>query len=825
MRRIPGFLVATAGLAGGLWLGARGAGPLPPLGGLLDPASGAWAAARFAELPRQAIGRIPHLAGPVDVRYDRRGVPHIFATTEADALRALGYVVARDRLFQLDLQTHAAAGRLTEWVGARALVVDREMRNLGLPRAAEDRMARLAPDAPERLMLDAFADGVNAWIDGLDRAAWPIEYKLLGVRPERWQPVNSLYLLNRMGWTLAASDGERQRLAAAALVGRAAADAVYPVNDPIQEPIQPNGSGGVPRYDFGPLAPPGTPDTLAARLVAALPPGPDFADGERRSFASNNWAVAPARTAAGVALLAGDPHLELTLPSIWYEAHLVVPGKLDVYGVTIPGAPGIVIGFTRDIAWTFTNTGADVLDVYRETLDDPAAPTKYRLDGAWRPLDLRVETYRGPRGSTVAVDTVRYSHRGPLVHDGGEWLSMRWTVLEPEGTAAAFLDAAYATTARAFLDSMAANFTVPAQNMLTADRNGSIAIRSTGHYPIRPGNGDGLTIRDGSTSASDWMGYWPVSDYPQAFDPAQGFLASANQQPIDPRQQPRYLGSDHDYEVWRALQINRLLRADSVVTPDAMRGFQTNPGSVRAELFLPFFLTAARVPGAHPAALDSAADVLGGWDARYTRDNDRALLFEAAMRQLGPRTWDELAPRGGVRVAAPNSDVLLELLHDSTSAWWDDHRTTDRVETRDQVLRQSLEAAWDSLVRRYGPRSGGGWRWDRAQPARVNHLLGLPGFSQRAVPVQGGPGTLNPSGPGGFGSSWRMVVELGPTVHAWGTYPGGQSGNPASRRYDDRLPLWSAGQLDTLFAPSDTSGLPASLARALLSLRPAAGAP
>ena len=164
-------------------LARSGAGPLPPLGGLLDPASGAWAAARFAELPRQAIGRIPHLAGPVDVRYDRRGVPHIFATTEADALRALGYVVARDRLFQLDLQTHAAAGRLTEWVGARALAVDREMRNLGLPRAAEHRMARLAPDAPERLMLDAFADGVNAWIDGLDRAAWPIEYKLLGVTP------------------------------------------------------------------------------------------------------------------------------------------------------------------------------------------------------------------------------------------------------------------------------------------------------------------------------------------------------------------------------------------------------------------------------------------------------------------------------------------------------------------------------------------------------------------------------------------------------------------------------------------------------------------
>lgn len=821
MRRTVGTLVAAALLAGALWLGARGGGPLPPLGALLDPVHGAWAAARFAGLSREATARIPGLDGPVEVRYDRRAVPHIFATTELDAVRALGYVVARDRLFQLDLQTHAAAGRLTEWVGARALPVDREIRHLGLPRAAEARMAQARTRAHEQAVLDAYSDGVNAWIDGLTRAAWPIEYKLLGVRPERWRPVNSMYLLSRMGWMLASSSDERQRLAAAALVGRDAAAAVLPVNDPIQEPIQPNGRSGVPRYDFAPLAPPGRPDSVAARLVAALPLPGGGDDG--RSFASNNWAVAPGRTAAGHALLAGDPHLDLTLPSIWYEAQLVVPGKLDVYGVTIPGAPGIIIGFTRDIAWTFTNTLADVLDLYAETVDDSASPHRYRLDGTWRPLESRVERYLDPRGRTVAVDTVRFSHRGPLLRSGRRWLSMRWTVLDATGSATAFFDAAHATTTRAFLDTMAAEFLAPAQNMLVADRGGHIAIRSTGHYPIRPDSGDGMTIRDGSTSASDWIGFWPVAEYPQSFDPAQGFLASANQQPIDPRVQPRYLTSDKDVEVWRALQINRLLRADSAVTPDAMRRFQTNPGSMRAELFVPFFLNAARSAQASASAspsLDSAAAILEGWDMRYTVDNDRAVLFERALQELASRTWDELTPSDGSRPVRPNLDILLELLHDSTSAWWDDHRTKDVVETRDGILVRSLETAYDDLVRRFGLRSAGGWRWGKVQPARVNHLLRLPGFSLPAIPVQGGPGTLNPSGPSGHGSSWRMVVELGPQLHAWGTYPGGQSGNPASPRYDDRIPLWASGTLDTLFSPADTGGLPMTRTRARLMLRP-----
>lgn len=818
-------LVALAALG---YVGARGAGPVPPLGNLLDPIHGAWAASRYAELPRTASVGIPGVAASVDVRYDRRGVPHIFAGSVDDAIRALGYVVARDRLFQLDLQTHASSGRLTEWAGPRALPLDQQTRRLGLPRAAERYFASLDTAGAARRLLDAYADGVNARIGELTRAEWPVEYRLLGQQPERWRPLNSLYLLSRMSYTLTYFFDERARMDVQAKVGRAAALALFPTDAPIQEPIQPI-RRSAPQYDFVRLPPPGPPDTVARQLAALLPTAPPETGEERPSFASNNWAVAPRRTVNKAPLLAGDPHLELTLPSIWYEAHLVVPGVLDAYGVTIPGVPGIVIGFTRDLAWSFTNTGADVIDFYAESFDDPKHPTRYRLDDTWKPLESRSETYLGTHGEVVAVDTVYYTHRGPVDTWNGKPVSMRWTALEPQNEAAAFIGAVGSRTTEEFLGRMAANYTVPAQNMIVADRAGGIAIRSTGRYPIRPDSGDGLVVRDGTRSSSDWKGYWPVEDYPQSFNPPQGFLASANQQPIDPRDHPRYLGYDRAYESWRALQINRLLRADSAITVDKMIAFQTDPGSVRADAFVPFFVEAAarRASGAQSAArLDSARTLLAAWDRRYTVDQNAAALFELAMRQLGRTTWDELAGADGRPVATPSTNVLLELLQDSSSAWWDRVATRERIEHRDDVLAASLTSAWDTLSAKYGSPSAGHWVWRERGAAAVNHLLRLPGFSEEGIPIQGGPGTLNPASGAGFGPSWRMVVELGPTVHAFGTYPGGQSGNPASSRYIDRLPLWQRGVLDTLMVPSSASELSDRDTRSVLTVRgPQGGKP
>lgn len=774
-------------------------GPLPRLGPLLDPVRGIWSIARDAELPALATGGIPGLTAPVTVRYDDRAVPHIFAATELDALRALGYVVARDRLFQLELNWRAGAGRLTELLGARALPVDQESRHLGLPDAATRRLAAFPPDSPELRALEALSDGINARIaDAGSRR--PFEYQLLGVAPARWEPVNSLHLLGRMGWTLALSNLEETRATAGQLVGEAAADALYPRDSPIQEPIQPSGQSA-PRYELTPLPPPAGAGPLSAYQpspVRAAPLEPD-------AVGSNNWAVAPNRTAAGHALLAGDPHLELTLPSVWYEAHLVTADGLDVYGVTLPGAPGIVIGLTRELAWSLTNTEADVYDRYAEEVDDATHPSRYRVDGEWRALRLEVSEYRDPDGRIVRTDTLRFSHRGPLLRNRGGWESHRWTVLETGDRLTLLNRGARATSAAAWLDSTAGH-RAPAQNMLVADRQGTIAIRSTGRFPIRP-SGRGDLVQRGDSASFDWIGDWPLATLPQALAPAQGYLASANQQPIDPAVDARYLGANW-YSPWRAIRINQLLRADSAVTPDAMRRYQTDPGSPAAELFVPAFLAAAT---AFPErdSVARAARLLAGWDRRYTKDNTRAVLYEAAMRALGKRLWDELDPaRSDGALPAPGWAVTARLLNDPASPWWDVRATPELLEDRDRLLADALAAALPEVIARHGEPEAGGWRWDRVHHANIYHLLRLPGLAALRIPVQGGQSTLNPSsGSGSFGPSWRMVVELGPEVRGWGTYPGGQSGNPASSRYADRIGQWSSGELDTLLLPRTAAAL------------------
>ncbi len=806
--RVLRLLAATVVFAASLYGGAHRFAPAPALGAFLDPAHGVWSLIRTADHAAASSAQIAHLGADVQIVYDDRAVPHIFATSEEDAYRAMGWVVARDRLFQMYLQTMAATGRLTELAGARALPLDREMRRLGLPRAAERALAA-ADTAAFMHNARAYAEGVNAYVREMPKSELPLEFRLTGTQPFEWTPLASFHLFGRMGWTLAYLSTETERSAAASRVGVRAAEALFPDAYPIQEPIQPNGQHA-PRMDFQKLPPPGAPDTtslLLASAVDAFLPSKLFAqkdaDVSPQTFASNNWAVSPSRSANGHALLEGDPHLELNLPSIWYEVHLVVPGKLDVYGVTIPGAPGIVIGFNRDVAWTFTNTGTDVLDYYAEVVDNDAHPTKYQVDGAWRPLEQRIEKYAGSHGQALATDTLYFTHRGPMRRVRDRWLSMRWTVLEAGRELEAFYGASHAKSANELEAAMGQSYFAPAQNMLSADRGGHIAIRSTGHYPNRPGDGKGNVVRDGSLSASDWTGFLPLSAYPQSVDPAQGYLASANQQPIDPKFAQGWWGGN--YDPWRALRINALLRADSAMTPAKMQAFQTDPGSERANLFVPYFVNAARrhstdTSSKRGARLAEAERILAGWDRRYTKENTAAVLFEEAMRTLTSAVWDELSDDGR-RVATPSSGVLLELLADPTSVWWDD-RSTSAVENRDDILANALEAAVASVHARYGEPGSAKWRWSNVRNANINHLLRLNALSALNLPVQGGPGTLSPSvGIGTHGPSWRMVVEMGPDVHAWATYPGGQSGRPLSQHYTDRLPLWLRGELEPIRFP------------------------
>lgn len=833
-----------AALAVLLFLGFRGFAPAPPLGPFLDPVHGVWAVPRGAALASRDTAHIAALGDDVRVIYDDRGVPHIFATSVEDATRALGFVVARDRLFQMELATRAAAGRLTEIAGARALEVDRAQRSLGLPWAAERKLAAIDTSTAGWHLIEAYAEGVNAWIGQMGAADVPLEYHLLGVRPSRWEPVQSVHLLNRMAWTLAHGDLELRMRQVEALVGREAAAALFPRNSPIQEPIVPNGRRE-PRVDLSTLPAPRMPDAREANVLSAL-------DGFRErvrlinggldepgdALGSNNWAVAPGRTRDGHALLAGDPHLELTLPSIWYEAHLVVPGEIDIYGVTIPGSPGIVIGFNRDVAWSFTNVESDVMDYFVEVVDDPRHPARYRLDGLWKPLQTRVEHYRDKRGQIVAADTMVYTHRGPLTREGLLWISTRWTAHDTTNESDALVRAGRSHSVQQWLDAMA-SFSVPAQNGIVADRSGTIAIRSTGRFPIRAPGARGDRLQDGSSTANDWRGALSVSRYPFATNPAQGYLASANQQPVDPRMDSTYLGS-HWYSPWRAMRINALLRGNPSVTPEAMQQYQTDPGSARAEAFAPALLAAAaaiRASRRGDATLDTAARLLAEWDRRYTKDNQRAVLFESIMTALQELTWDELARparpvvrnerrravRGRTappRVDTPADQMLAILLRDPSSPWWDIRGTRQIVERSDDILAAAMRAGYRRSRDLHGDPASGTWRWDRVHHANIYHLLRLEPLSRLDVPVQGGPSTLSPSsGEGRFGASWRMVVELGPSVRAWTIYPGGQSGNAASSRYADRVARWSAGTLDPVLLPRTEAELPQGRVAARLTLK------
>lgn len=822
-------VIAALALGGALYVGFVPVRGLPAIGDLLDPARGLWAVARDAELPAEQSVDLRGLGAGVEVRFDDRAVPHIFASTEADAYRALGWVHARDRLFQMELTQRAVAGTLTELVGARALPLDRTARRQALDVAAESKWAAIDPAAPSRALVTAYMEGVNAYIDAMGPEDLPIEYRLLGRTPRRFDPQDTYYLLGRMSLTLAWQDSELMRGGIEALIGTAATAALFPTEAPIQEPIEPVPGRRGPRIADVRIpapSPPGPADVARAREAVGIRSLFASAESLTRGEAvvgSNNWAVAPARTDAGHALLSGDPHLELSLPSIWYEAHMVVPGTLDVYGVTLPLAPLVPIGFNRDVAWTATNTGADVLDFYRETVDDTTSPTRYRLDGEWKALRSRVAEFRDPAGTVIATETLYTTHRGPMVRSPLGYVSMRWTALEPSDEGAALHAASRARSADEWYAAMS-SYRAPAQNFLVADRGGHIGIRSTGRFPIRPGDGRGDLVFDGSTSANDWVGDWPLARYPQAMDPAQGFLASANQQPVDPAVRPGYLGWDWPTP-WRAMRINRILRDDARMTPEKMWRAHTDPRSELTDVLLVRLraaVDAARRAGTLESPDSAAIAFLDGWDGNFDVDSRGAVLFDQFQAALTRRTWDELAvPGGSRRLATPGSAMLAMLLRDEASEWWDDRSTAERIERRDEILLASLRDAWTGARTRFG-NDPEAWRWGDVRRVHLRHLLRLPGFGRESLSVQSGPGTLSPSEAGGtHGASWRFVVELGPEIRAWGVYPGGQSGNPVSTRYDDRVPVWQRGEVAELRLPRRADDLADSLLTSRLTFRPA----
>lgn len=782
---------------------------------------------------------LPGLAGDVEVVRDERGIPQLYGDSVADLVRAQGYVHAQERFFEMDVRRHATAGRLAEMFGEDAVESDSYVRTMGWRRVAEQELALVRPDT--RALLQAYADGVNSYLDQHDPAEIAVEYTVLnlgglGYTPEDWTPVDSLAWLKAMAWDLRGNmQDEIDRVLVSAAVGERRMRQLYP-SYPFgrHDPIVDQGAvvDGVFEQDAtgpgtrNPKRPPFTADQRAAlsgvrdgldRLPSYLGRGDDVG--------SNSWVVDGVHSATGSPILANDPHLGVSLPGVWMQMGLHCRTvsedcPLDVAGFGFSGVPGIVIGHNADIAWGFTNLGPDVTDLYLEKVRDD----EWRYDGSWRRLRTRTETIEVAGGDDVTL-TVRSTRHGPILSDVAEDLadvgeqaeegeqyavSLAWTALEPAPTADALLDLDLAHDWDSFRSALS-SFAVPAQNVVYADRAGHVGYQAPGRIPIRKSGNDGSMPAKGWRPENDWTGdVVPYDALPNVLDPDEGFVVAANQAVVG-RDYPSLLTTDTDWDQgWRAQRIRDVLEESGPLTVEAVQDLQLDDRHPLAATLTPYLLDVSLPEG----YWDDGQDLLRDWDLRQSADSGAAAYYNVVWRTLLELTFhDELPedqwPDGGQRWYA----VVDDLLSRPDDPWWDDV-TTAEVEDRDTILGTALREARDELTRRQS-RDARDWTWghlhrlDLRSPtlgesgiAPVERLVNREGWE-----VGGGAGTVDATAwdaAEGYAvtsaPSMRMVVDLADLDASRWINLTGVSGHPASDHYTDQTDLWARGDyLDWAF--------------------------
>ncbi|OUJ71659.1 penicillin acylase family protein [Hymenobacter crusticola] len=766
-------------------------GSVPPFGKFLSPFRGFWRNGETAaDFPKQQTLTLPGLQQPVQVRFDDQRVPHIFAQNDHDLYYAQGYLTARDRLWEMDFVTHVAAGRLSEIVGKDRLETDRFFRRMGMVYGARKSLDAAMADPTVRTVLTSYSDGINAYINSLTPSTYPFEYKLLDYAPEPWEPLKCALILKYMAFDLTGRSDDLRLSNALGKYGREVVRDLFPDYPLREDPVIPEGTP----LDFKPVPVPAAPAGFEADYSPLVPqnqPDPELG--------SNNFAVSGSKSATGFPILANDPHLQLNLPSIWYQAQLAAPG-VNVCGVSIPGVPFIIIGFNEQVAWGVTNTYADVLDWYQLKFKDNTR-REYWHDGRWKPVRRVVERIK-VRGQPDRLDTVLYTHHGPIVYDRQEkpflpqtpiLHAMRWVAHD---AANEFLTFYRLNRTRNYQDYTAAlaTYGAPAQNFIFADSQQDIAIWPNGLLPLK-WKEQGKFVLDGTNPAYDWQGWIPSAQNPHVKNPPRGFVSSANQFSANPKDYPYYLNWNYgDYE--RGHRINERLAHMNHVTPDSLRVLQNDNLGLNAQLMLPRLLALVQ-PTQLSAAQQQAYQELGRWNYFYDAHATGPTMFELWYTNLVKRIWDDdFGKATGLEMRFPTRDRTNTLiLQEPNSRWIDDTRTPAK-ETLTELARKSFQFATDSLTRKFGP-LGPKWAWANQKSTDILHLAQLPGFGHMDLDVGGGTGIVNATSERN-GPSWRMVVALGPQVQAYGLFPGGESGNPGSPFYDDMIEPWSKGQLHPL---------------------------
>lgn len=754
------------------------------LGDFFNPFKGFWMNTTSQSQPFELPNQLPQLKAPVEVGFNQRGVPYIFAENDEDAYFMQGYITARDRLWQMEFQTYVAAGRLSEIMPIplqeTVLPLDREMRRKGIPYAARRSVDGVMEDPRSRNILAAFTAGVNAYIRTLSPSSYPLEYKILGYRPEKWTAYKSCLLLKYMANMLAGRSRDISNTRNLSAWGPAMFDTLFSEPLPVLDPVIPEESP-LPDTFFIPPAIPQNYLPDSSWMTGSIPHLPT------RNIGSNNWAVAGVKTSTGTPMLANDPHLGLSLPSIWYEVQICV-GNEPTYGVSLPGAPGIVIGFNSAIAWGLTNSGRDVLDYYTLKFRDTTQGA-YWYKGKWRDVSRKIDTFH-LKGGDMFLDTVMYTEFGPVMYDASFGdipvpLAARWTAYEPGNELLTFY---LLNRAKSYKDYVAAlsYYVAPAQNFVFASRSGDIAIHQHGKF-VNRWKGQGHFILDASDSTHQWHSFLPPSQVPKVLNPQRGFVSSANQRATSQAYPYFYQGR---FQKYRNRRLNALLSQEEPIDMKRMKAMQLDNFGLLASEILPVMLGELE-PNALTDKERIAYNALVKWDYLYESDEIAPTIFQQWWDTLYTSIWQDEYLQKGLAAQWPEPYTTISLLKSNPNFSFFDDLNTPEKENRRKLVVRAFRAALDQLYTQDNAPEN--WVWGAFKGTSIRHMARLsPELGRHNLLAGGFKEILNATSKYN-GPSWRMVVSLGKEITAEGIYPGGQSGNPASPLYDNGVDDWVEG--------------------------------
>ncbi len=764
----------------------------PRFGFFLSPQTGFWQNAEAVDTRFDGDFSFPALKGKTEVYFDERLVPHVFAENENDAWFIQGYLHAKFRLWQMDFQTYAAGGRLSEIMGDSSsgtnfLKIDRFFRRLGMVYSAEKTLHTIESDPLAKSACDAYTAGVNAYINSLEEKDCPLEYKLLNYKPEQWTNMKSALLVKYMAFDLAGYEEDFERTNAKSLLTRKQYEQLFPY---VEDSTQPIITNELPRLKnfFSPNTP-ATADSLYFNYKAAVTPL-ETPVKPNKNNGSNNWAVAGSKTKSGRPILCNDPHLSLNLPSLWYEMQISTPA-FSAYGVTLAGAPNILIGFNENCAWGLTNAERDVRDYYEVKFRD-STMQEYWFNGAWRKATMRDEVIK-IRNKANDTQHIPITVWGPVMYNPyypdklhtNKYYACRWKAHDESGELTAILKLVRAKNYNDYLQCLSA-FECPGQNFVFADKTGDIAIRQQGKFPAlwyRQGD----FIMPGTDSSYAWQAYIADSLQMVMHNPQRGFVSSANQTPYDVMKYPYYMPGT--FFLYRGWLINRYLSSMQQITTADMEKLQTNMYNLPAEKGLPLlihYIDSSKLDAVEMEYLSTVAS----WNLLDDEASVGATVFTLWMdSSISKIYYDELHQSGLPVPEVEPATLIRNILKDSAALFADDVNTPGK-----ETLKNDVTAAFKSIIPVLEQaKKDGVLEWAKFKDGGINHLLKITAFSRLHINAGGGRNIIN-AFEKTHGPSWRMIVELTDDINAYGVYPGGQSGNAGSKYYDDFVDTWAAGK-------------------------------